>query len=195
MGIIDKLVPEKENPHHIRTLEEDCKGNGKGLGKRRRRQNNHECDRRLSKIGFMTAIAIAIHNFPEGIVTFFSTVQSPHLGIILAVSIAIHNIPEGISISVPIYHATNDKMKSIRAAFFSGLTEPLGALLGYIILSSFFNDTIMGIILAIVAGIMVYISLDELLPTAREYGEPHIALYGLFSGMFIMAISLILFQV
>ena len=121
-----------------------------------------------------------------------SALSDPTLGVSIAVAIAIHNIPEGIAVSVPIYYATKNRNKAFWLSFLSGLAEPVGALIGYFILRSVFNDSMFGLIFAGVAGIMVYISLDELLPTAEEYGEHHIAIGGLVAGMAVMAISLLL---
>ncbi|MFA6807324.1 MAG: zinc transporter ZupT, partial [Bacteroidales bacterium] len=147
---------------------------------------------KLMRVGLMTAIVIAIHNFPEGIATFISAMESPQLGIAIAVAIAIHNIPEGIAVSIPIYQATGNKKKAFWFSFLTGLAEPIGAIIAYLILMPFLSHTLLACIFALVAGIMVFISLDELLPAAREYGEHHISIYGLISGMAIMAISLIL---
>ena len=115
------------------------------------------------------------------------------MGIFTVLAIAIHNIPEGIAVSVPIYQATGSKIKAFRYSFLSGLAEPLGALIGWLILKPIMSDTVFGILFAGVAGIMVFISFDELLPAAREYGEHHLSIYGLISGMVVMAISLLLF--
>jgi ZIP family zinc transporter len=145
------------------------------------------------RMGVFTALAIAIHNFPEGLATFTAAISDPKLGIPIAVAIAIHNIPEGIAVAVPIFYATGSKMKAFKLSFLSGLSEPVGALVGYLILYRWLNDTVFGIIFASVAGIMVYISLDELLPSAREYGEHHLSIYGMVAGMAVMAISLLLF--
>lgn len=180
-AIIDKLVPSFENPHEIRKVEEmDDPG--------KRAQFN-----KLYRMGLVTALALAIHNFPEGLATFASALVDIKLGISIAIAIAIHNIPEGIAVSVPIFYATGDRKKAFLYSFLSGLAEPVGALIGYLILFSFFNDVVFGILFAAVAGIMVFISLDELLPASREYGEPHLSVYGLISGMAIMAVSLLLF--
>ncbi len=119
--------------------------------------------------------------------------KEPSLGIAIAVAIAIHNIPEGISVSVPIYFATGNRKKAFWYSFVSGLYEPVGALVGYLLFARFFNDITFGVLFAMVAGIMVFISLDELLPTAREYGGSHISMYGLVIGMMVMAVSLLLF--
>jgi ZIP family zinc transporter len=122
-----------------------------------------------------------------------SAIQDPTLGISIAIAIAIHNIPEGISVSVPIYFATGDRKKAFFYSFLSGLSEPVGALIGYFVLFNFLSEALFGIVFAGVAGIMVYISLDELLPTAEKYGKHHIAIGGLIAGMIVMAISLVLF--
>jgi ZIP family zinc transporter len=144
-------------------------------------------------MGMVSAMAIGIHNFPEGLATFTAALREPALGIAIAVAIAIHNIPEGIAVSVPVYYATGNKKKAFRLSFLSGLAEPIGALVGYLILMPFLNDVIFGILFAAVAGIMVFISIDELLPAAREYGEAHLSIYGVITGMIVMAISLLLF--
>jgi ZIP family zinc transporter len=138
----------------------------------------------------LTAIIIAIHNFPEGMATFVSSIQRPSLGIAIAIAVAIHNIPEGISVAIPIYFATGDKKKALGWSLLSGLTEPLGALIAYLILLPLLNDTVFGVLFGAIAGIMVFISLDELLPTAEEYGEHHLSIYGLVAGMIVIAISL-----
>ena len=144
-------------------------------------------------MGLIAALALAIHNFPEGLATFASALVDMKIGIPIAVAVAIHNIPEGIAVSIPIFYATGDRKKAFFYSFLSGLAEPLGALIGYIILFKFFNDIVFGILFASVAGIMVFISLDELLPASREYGEPHMSIYGLIVGMIVMAVSLLLF--
>ena len=144
-------------------------------------------------MGMFSALAIGIHNFPEGLATFMSGLTNPTLGVSIAVAIAIHNIPEGLAVSAPIFYATKSRKKAFVWSFLSGLAEPIGALIGYFVLRSIFNEATFGVIFASVAGIMVYISLDELLPTAEEYGEHHLAIGGLIVGMFIMAVSLVLF--
>ena len=148
---------------------------------------------KLMRVGLMSAVAIAIHNFPEGLATFTAALQSPTLGIAITVAIALHNIPEGIAVAVPIYRATGSRRKAFTISLLSGLSEPLGALIAWLILAPFINNLTMGIMFAFVAGIMVYISLDELLPSAREYGSPHLAIAGVIGGMMIMAVSLQLF--
>lgn len=180
IAIIDKFVPSGENPHEVRSIpsEEDEEERNR-LG--------------LLRTGIFTAVAIAIHNFPEGLATFVSALSDMKIAIPIAIAIAIHNIPEGISVSVPIYFATGDKKKAFMYSFLSGMAEPVGALVGYVLLRNFFSDLSFGIIFAMVAGIMVFISLDELLPAAKEYGEHHLSIYGLILGMIIMAVSLLLF--
>lgn len=177
IGIIDKLVPSKENPHEIKQVEDMDRKPEKS---------------KLMRMGTMTALAIAIHNFPEGMATFITAYEDPSLGIPIAIAIAIHNIPEGIAVSVPIYHATGSRMKAFKLSFLSGLAEPLGAVIGYLILMPFMSDSVMAALYASVAGVMVYISLDELLPAAREFGWHHISIYGMIAGMITMASSLIL---
>lgn len=148
----------------------------------------------LKRMGFMTALAIGIHNFPEGLATFTSALKDPHLGIAIAVAIAIHNIPEGIATSVPIYYSSGSRKKAFLVSFFSGITEPLGAIIGYLILRPFFNDTVFGVLFAMIAGIMVFISLEELLPMAREYEKSKVTIIGVILGMAIIAMSLLLFM-
>ena len=181
IAAIDKFVPSSENPHEMRKVEDIY--------------NESEADNKdkLMRMGTLTALAIAIHNFPEGLATFTSAIKDPSLGIAIAAAVAIHNIPEGIAVSMPIYYATGDRKKAFKLSFLSGLSEPLGAIIGYLILFRFFNDIVFGVLFASVAGIMVFISVDELLPTAREYGEPHLSIYGLIAGMMVMAVSLLLF--
>lgn len=183
IALIDKLIPSYENPHEISNidLEEE------------KTTVSAEKDKRLMRMGLFSALAIGIHNFPEGLATFMGALSDPTLGISIAVAIAIHNIPEGIAVSVPIHYATKSRRKAFWLSLLSGISEPIGALLGYFILRSVFNETTFGLIFAGVAGIMVYISLDELLPTAEEYGEHHIAIGGLIAGMAVMAGSLLLF--
>lgn len=178
IALIDKFIPKQGNPHEVKKIEE---------------MNSPSKSPDLLKMGTFTALAIGIHNFPEGIATFASAIQDPGLGIAIAFAIAIHNIPEGIAVSVPIYFATKSKKKAFKLSFLSGLSEPIGALLAYLVLMPFLNDTMFGVIFAGVAGIMVFISLDELLPAAKKYDEAHTSIYGLVGGMAMMALSLLLF--
>lgn len=178
IAVIDKLIPAEKNPHEVKLVEQE---------------DAAPPARKLMRMGVFTALAIAIHNFPEGLATFVSALQSPSIAIPIVVAIAIHNIPEGIAVSVPIYQATGSRKKAFCHSFLSGLAEPLGALIGWLLLMPIMTDTVFGIIFAAVAGIMVFISFDELLPAAREYGEHHLSIYGLISGMGVMAVSLLLF--
>jgi ZIP family zinc transporter len=145
-------------------------------------------------MGLFTALAIAIHNFPEGLATFMATLDDPTVGLAIAIAVALHNIPEGISVSVPIYFATGNKRRAFGYSLLSGLAEPIGAVIGYLALRAILGPGIMGTLFGAVAGIMVYISLDELLPTSRAYGKGHDSLYGLLAGMAVMALSLLLLQ-
>lgn len=183
IALIDKLIPDYENPHEISNM--DLEDGNTSI--------SVSTDQRLMRMGLFSALAIGIHNFPEGLATFMGGLTDPTMGISIAVAIAIHNIPEGIAVSVPIHYATKSRKKAFWLSFLSGISEPVGALLGYFILRRVFNETTFGLIFAGVAGIMVYISLDELLPTAEEYGEHHIAIGGLIAGMAVMAGSLLLF--
>jgi len=180
IALIDKLIPSYENPHEM-NVEQKIE------------DSTDDQKKRLMRMGVFSALAIGIHNFPEGLATFMSGLTDPTLGISIAVAIAIHNIPEGLAVSAPIYYATKSRKKAFVLSFLSGLAEPIGALIGYFILRTIFNDAMFGMIFASVAGIMVYISLDELLPTAEEYGEHHLAIGGLVAGMAVMAVSLLLF--
>jgi zinc transporter, ZIP family len=183
IALIDRFIPSFENPHEIRTIEE--------MNNPAKTSRNHK----LYRMGIMTAIAVAIHNFPEGIATFMAALHDPTVGIAIAVAVAIHNIPEGIAISVPIYYATGSRRKAFIYSFLSGLAEPVGALLAYFLLMPLLIDgnseAVMGATLAAVAGIMVFISLDELLPSAEQFGEHHWSIYGLIGGMVVMAVSLL----
>ncbi len=180
IAVIDKLVPAFENPHEIKKVE-------------RMHNGRPEKNSKLYRMGLLSALAIALHNFPEGLATFMASLQDIRLGLPIAIAIALHNIPEGIAISVPIHHATGSRRKAFLYSFLSGLAEPIGALAGFFILMPFLNQTVFGFLFASVAGIMVFISIDFLLPAAREYGEPHLSLYGLTGGMAVMALSLVFF--
>jgi len=187
IAIIDKFVPSYENPHEMHFIEEIDAGK-ENLPK----DETHNFDK-LRRTGIFAAIAIAIHNFPEGLATFTAALTDPALGIAIAVAIAIHNIPEGIAVSIPLFYATGDRKKAFFYSFLSGLSEPVGALVGYLLFMPFFTPTLFGVLFASVGGIMVFISFDELLPAAEEFGEHHLAIYGLIAGMAVMALSLLLF--
>ncbi|HPT31271.1 MAG TPA: zinc transporter ZupT [Prolixibacteraceae bacterium] len=184
IALIDKFIPSAENPHEMRSVE--------SMDNETKAVNF----RKLYRMGVLTALAVGIHNFPEGVATFMSALKDPTLGIAITVAIAIHNIPEGIAVSVPIYYATGSRKKAFWLSFSSGLAEPIGAILAYLLLMPFLHYPYLDIIfagsMAAVAGIMVFISLDELLPSAEEYGEHHLAIYGLTGGMVVMALSLLL---
>lgn len=148
----------------------------------------------VKRAGVLAAMAITIHNFPEGMATFFATLQDPSLGLPLASAIAVHNIPEGIAIAIPVYIATGKKSSAMIATLISAIAEPIGALLGFTILSQFLTPTTFGITFGMIAGAMVFLALDELLPTARRYAKGHETTYGMLIGMAIIAISLVLFK-
>jgi len=178
-ALIDKILPSKENPHEFKSVEQMDSGVS-------------QSGRKLLRMGTFTAIALAIHNFPEGIATFMAGVTDIKVGISIALAIAIHNIPEGIAVSVPVYYATGSRKKALTWAVLSGLSEPVGAAFGYFILSFFNQPVVLGYVLALVAGIMIYISFDELLPAAHKYGKHHTAIYGLISGIIVIGVSLLL---
>ena len=176
MGIImliDFLVPEYENPHEASEL---------SLG--------GSNEKTLHRLGIMSALAIAIHNFPEGIATFTAGLNDPTLGLAIAAAVAIHNIPEGIAVSVPIFYATESRKKAFLWSLLSGFAEPLGALVAWLLLAPLMTPTLLGCVLTGVAGIMVYISFDELLPMAERWGHHHLSIYGVATGMLIMALVL-----
>lgn len=172
-ALIDKFIPEAD----IMSV-----ANGKGS------------QSKLMRTGLVTALALGIHNFPEGMATFVSALQSPVMAMPIVVAIAIHNIPEGIAVAVPIYFATNNKKRAFLYTFASGVAEPIGAVAGYLILMPYISELVNAYVFAVVAGLMVFISVDELLPTAREYSQSHLAVYGLITGMIVMAVSLVGFM-
>ena len=215
IGLIDNLIPAAENPHETPTEDETaplhdpsapipeaftCPGQD-GNRAVPPQENADRHDHKLMRMGLFTALAIAIHNFPEGLATFLAALQDPAVGVAIAVAVALHNIPEGISVSVPIFYATGDRKKAFVYSVLSGLAEPVGAIIAYLVLRMFVGDAthaippqVMGILFGGVAGIMVYISLDELLPTSRAYGKGHDSLFGLVAGMAVMALSLLLMK-
>ncbi|RRD79877.1 zinc transporter ZupT [Alloprevotella sp. OH1205_COT-284] len=180
--LIDQLVPDYGNPHEIHGVEEM-----EGVV---RPKSNLRPD--LMRVGLTTALVLGIHNFPEGMVTFLAGLQDVSIAVPIALAIALHNIPEGISVSVPIYYATGSRKRAFWLSFLSGLAEPFGAIIGYLVLAPYLNDNVFGIIFGVIAGIMVFISLDELLPSAEKYGKHHQAVFGLTAGMAVMAFSLLL---
>ncbi|EAI3368698.1 zinc transporter ZupT [Campylobacter jejuni] len=198
--LIDKLIPEDVNPHEPKEDLSELKicplpQKGQNPPKFHPREKLHQINTKaLKRTGIFTALAIAIHNFPEGFATFISSLDNLTLGIAIAIAVAIHNIPEGLAVSLPIYHATGDKKKAFIYSALSGFAEPLGAFVGALILLPFIGDLTLAISFAVIAGIMVFISLDELLPAAKTYDKAHDSLYGLIAGMMIMALSLNLLE-
>ncbi|ECQ5997874.1 TPA: zinc transporter ZupT [Campylobacter jejuni] len=194
--LIDKLIPEDVNPHEPKEDLSELKicplpQKGQNPPKFHPGEKLHQINTKaLKRTGIFTALAIAIHNFPEGFATFISSLDNLTLGIAIAIAVAIHNIPEGLAVSLPIYHATGDKKKAFIYSALSGFAEPLGAFVGALILLPFIGDLTLAISFAVIAGVMVFISLDELLPAAKTYDKAHDSLYGLIAGMAIMALSL-----
>ena len=177
IGLIDMLVPAVENPHHYEVFDDS---------------NDPPHNKALMRVGLMAALAIGIHNVPEGIASFASGLSDIRLGVFIAIALAIHNVPEGIAVSVPIFYATGNKNKAFFYSFLSGLSEPAAAVIAYLVLMPFLSQTVLAFLLAVVAGVMVYISLDELLPAAHHYGQSHIVIIGIVAGMLIMAVSLVM---
>ncbi len=209
IGVIDALIPHAENPHEIHSETERAPLSDPGAPLPDPAHQHDECinvahrhrNKKLMRMGLFTALAIAIHNFPEGLATFLAALEDPSLGFAIAVAIALHNIPEGISVSVPIFYATGDRRKAFIYSLLSGLAEPVGAVIAYVALRFLVGgeggaipSEVMGVLFGGVAGIMVYISLDELLPTSRAYGKGHDSLFGLAGGMAVMALSLLLMR-
>ena len=195
IGLIDNLIPSSKNPHEVHSENESRPLRNKTEEHKKNREE------KLKRMGLFTALAIAIHNFPEGLATFMAALQDPSLGVAIAIAIALHNIPEGISVSVPIYYATGNRKKAFLYSALSGLAEPVGAIVAFSAMyfltggnTGIIPPQIMGISFAGVAGIMVYISLDELLPTSRAYGKGHDSILGLVAGMAVMALSLLIMQ-
>ena len=195
---IDKAVPVDINPHEIKAPEaycglRSCYFNDRELciAKQALAQDNAPASNKtLRRTGILTAFAIALHNFPEGFATFASGLESIKLGVVVALAVAIHNIPEGIAVSLPIYHATGQKRKAFIFAALSGLAEPLGALVGALLILPLFGASAVAVSFALVAGVMIFISFDELFPVAKAYASGHECLYGLIVGMAVMAFSL-----
>jgi zinc transporter, ZIP family len=213
IGLIDNLIPAAENPHETHSEMEtsplhdpaaplpDFSHTATTQSAQTAGLHDHSVHHhKLMRMGLFTALAIGIHNFPEGLATFLAALQDPSIGIAIAVAVALHNIPEGVSVSVPIFYATGNRKKAFFYSVLSGLAEPLGAMIGYAALFFFWGGDgavptqVMGILFSGVAGIMVYISLDELLPTSRAYGKGHDSLFGLIAGMVVMALSLLLMK-
>lgn len=185
-GILTAVMIDYFIPDHI---DEDLFGNNDNCSiEDTVCHHNH----RIKRAGLLTAVAIAIHNFPEGIATFFVASQNLTIGATVAIAIGLHNIPEGIAVALPIYHATGKKRLAIWYTFLSGISEPIGALVGLFIMQTFLPQMAVGFLFAAVAGIMVYISFDTLLPLSREYGDGHYSVFGIMSGIFFIWVSLLL---
>ena len=181
VAMIDKVLPSSLNPSEIEGKESQLSGSDKKTNKK------------LLRSGLLVAVVLALHNFPEGMSTFFATYQDPTAGIVLAIAIAIHNVPEGIAVAAPVYAATRSRKKAFWWATASGLTEPLGALVALAIVSVFVPPELFGIVFGLIAGMMVFIAIDELLPGARRYQtDKHQVVYGLLAGMGVVAVSLLL---
>lgn len=157
------------------------------------RKEDHLNKKHLEKLAIMTAISIGIHNLPEGLAIFTAGLKDITIAIPLGVAVILHNIPLSIAISVPIYYSTKSKKKTFIYSTLVGLCQPLGAVIGYALFSSFFSDMLFGVLFSIIAGIMVFISLDELLPASQQYEDHHFSVYGTILGMMVMAVSLMLF--
>jgi ZIP family zinc transporter len=183
MALIDAVVPSGANPHENTQVELMA-----------HRPADQLRSRALLRMGVFVALAIAIHNFPEGLATFLMVLDDPQIGTALAIAVAMHNIPEGIAISVPVFCATGSKLKAFRLSFLSGLAEPAGAVIGYMILAPFLNQPLLGVIFAMVAGVMIFLAIDTLLPTARNSARGHLTVYGVIAGMVVMAASLVLLR-
>ncbi|MDF1615275.1 zinc transporter ZupT [Desulfurivibrio dismutans] len=183
-ALVDLLIPGDVNPHEYRAASEFSATVDFHADKARS----------LKRTGLFTALAVALHNFPEGFATFSVALLDPALGIPIAIAIAIHNIPEGVAVALPIYHGSGSRTKGFVSSLLSGLAQPVGAVVGFLLLAPFLGEGSLGLILAMVAGIMVYISFDELIPSARLYGNAHTPIIGLLSGMLVMALSLVLFE-
>ena len=212
IGLIDNLIPAAENPHETHSEEETLPLHDPSAPapdmeavaaeyQHRNKQHDHAAHHKLMRMGLFTALAIGIHNFPEGLATFLAALQDPGLGLAIAIAVALHNIPEGISVSVPIFYATGSRRRAFFYSVLSGLAEPLGAIIAYGAIRLFLGgdsgvipSEVMGVLFGVVAGIMVYISLDQLLPTSRAYGKGHDSLFGLVAGMLLMALSLLLMK-
>jgi ZIP family zinc transporter len=207
IAVIDNLVPAASNPHETHAEQETAwlhlpaDGTGPAGEDPSKGDTGLKRNGKLMRMGLFTALAISVHNFPEGLATFLAALKEPGVGVAIALAVALHNIPEGISVSVPIFYATGDRRRAFVYSFLSGLAEPFGAGIAYLALR-FFTGTeagvippqVMGVLFGGGAGIMVYISLDELLPTSRAYGKGHDGIFGLIAGMVVMALSLLLMR-
>ncbi|MCB1527179.1 MAG: zinc transporter ZupT [Hyphomicrobiaceae bacterium] len=183
LAVIDRVIP---NPHEGMDEREVLHEHGHhhaGVAKPN-----------VARVGLLAAMAITAHNFPEGLATFFATLDNPVVGMPLAMAIAIHNIPEGVSIAIPVYYATGSRAKAVAATAISALAEPAGALIGYLLLAPFLTQAVFGAVFGIIAGVMVFLALDELMPEAKRYSQGHETVYGMVTGMAALALSLVLFK-
>lgn len=180
VALIDFLIPNYENPHEMHKIEEI------------RDEEKARKFNKLYRVWIVTALAIAVHNFPEGFATFLSSMSNIELWIMIAFAVAIHNIPEWIAIAIPIYYATNSRKKAFFYSFASWLTEPIWGLIAFLLLKDLFNDWFVWVLFALVSGIMVFISFDSLLPSANKYWNHHLSIYWLVAWMIVMAVSLII---
>lgn len=183
--VIDRFVPDDVNPH-------EGVAAGAASGAAARNAGRVQRASQMRNVGLLTAIAIAVHNFPEGFATFVVALEDPVLALPIALAIAIHNVPEGIAVAVPLREATGQKWRAAGWATISGLAEPLGAIVGFLLLRPFIGPEALGVSFAAIAGVMVFVSLDKLLPTAIESGRHHTAVYGMLAGMAVMAVSLLI---
>jgi len=156
----------------------------------------HHEHKKLVRMGTNTALAIALHNFPEGLATFVGALHDTRVGVVLAVAIGIHNVPEGLCVALPIYYASGHRRKAFMWGVLSGISEPFAALLGWAVLANSFDPIIYGVMFGFVSGMMVIISLKELIPTAHRYDpDDTVVTNSLIVGMFVMALSLVLFTI
>lgn len=191
VGIFVAVLIDYFIPDHIEedlfTPQEKCELHSQENSQKNFAHSPH----RIKRAGILTAIAIAIHNFPEGMVTFLVTTQNVAMGVSVAIAIALHNIPEGIAVALPIYHATGKKRLAIWYSFLAGISEPIGALIGLFVLQYFLPQLAVGFLFAAVAGIMIYISFDTILPLSKDYGDGHYSVFGIMSGIFFIWLCLL----
>ncbi|MEE1618351.1 zinc transporter ZupT [Brachybacterium sp. J153] len=190
IAVLDRLVPEAVSPHEFSGRMAGSHGHTE-VRAPDERAADLALRARLLRTGTVTALALALHNVPEGFATFVAALQAPEIAIPVVAAIALHNIPEGLAVAVPVRRATGSRAKAFWLATLSGLAEPVGALVGFLLLAPFLSGGAMGAILAGVAGVMVFVSLDELLPAAEETGEHHTVIYSLIVGMAVMAATLL----
>jgi ZIP family zinc transporter len=195
IAVLDIFIPHEYKQEHADLSQEMPAGAAPSSRRSRFQRNKNEHQAYLMRAGMLTAIGIAIHNFPEGLAVFSSGITGDRtFGFMVAIAIALHNIPEGVSVSLPIWEATGSRKRAFLYSFAAGLAEPVGAVIGYVVLFNFLTPTLIYSLLAFAAGIMVYISLDELLPTAHLYGKEHLVIIGVIAGMVVMALSIFLIR-